>query len=363
MPKRFVFIVQGEGRGHMTQAMALYEIITGQGHEVSKVFVGTSKRRSVPSFFFDKIECPIELVSSPNFVLDKDNKSIRVFPSLYKNLLSFRKYLRSIRKISSSVKSLKPDAVINFYDLLGGLAALFSGHNVPFHAVAHQYLAYHRDFPFPSNSPSHRRLFMFHNKLTLFRSQKVFCLSFQEYSDFDNRNFKVAPPLLRQEITCLHPTVQDHILAYVVNDGYADEILRWYSNQKEVKSLDCFWDKRGVPNPYEPVPGIRFHQLNDHKFLSLMASSRGYVSTAGFESICEAIFLGKPTLVVPVKKQYEQKCNALDAEKTGVVLKSSKFDLDELLKLIKSPKTHPPNAKNWMQRMYKFYCEELDLDS
>ena len=37
---RFLFIVQGEGRGHLTQALALEEMLTRNGHEIVEVLVG-----------------------------------------------------------------------------------------------------------------------------------------------------------------------------------------------------------------------------------------------------------------------------------------------------------------------------------
>lgn len=60
---------------------------------------------------------------------------------------------------------------------------------------------------------------------------------------------------------------------------------------------------------------LSFHQIDDVKFLNAMAGCRAYASTAGFESICEAMYLGKPVLMVPA--HIEQDCNAYDAMKAG----------------------------------------------
>lgn len=43
---KFLFIVQGEGRGHFTQAITLEEMLLRNGHEVVEVLVG--KARHVP---------------------------------------------------------------------------------------------------------------------------------------------------------------------------------------------------------------------------------------------------------------------------------------------------------------------------
>lgn len=40
---KVLFIVQGEGRGHLTQAITLEEILRRNGHEVVEVLVGKSK--------------------------------------------------------------------------------------------------------------------------------------------------------------------------------------------------------------------------------------------------------------------------------------------------------------------------------
>ena len=47
---KFLFIVQGEGRGHLTQAITLEEMLLRNGHEVVEVLVGESSSRILPGF-------------------------------------------------------------------------------------------------------------------------------------------------------------------------------------------------------------------------------------------------------------------------------------------------------------------------
>ena len=47
---KVLFIVQGEGRGHLTQAITLEEILRRNGHEVVEVLVGKSNTRRLPGF-------------------------------------------------------------------------------------------------------------------------------------------------------------------------------------------------------------------------------------------------------------------------------------------------------------------------
>ena len=51
---RCVFIVQGEGRGHMSQSMALKEYLEEAGHAVeSAIFVEVRLRSPFPDYFRD----------------------------------------------------------------------------------------------------------------------------------------------------------------------------------------------------------------------------------------------------------------------------------------------------------------------
>ena len=48
---KFLFIVQGEGRGHLTQAITLEDMLQRNGHEVVEVLVGKSFLTHITRFF------------------------------------------------------------------------------------------------------------------------------------------------------------------------------------------------------------------------------------------------------------------------------------------------------------------------
>ena len=84
---KVIFVIQGEGRGHLTQALALKQMLLHEGHEVVKVLVGKSKNRVIPEFFQNKIGTPIEVFDSPNFLPSKDNRKFNLLRSLAYNTL------------------------------------------------------------------------------------------------------------------------------------------------------------------------------------------------------------------------------------------------------------------------------------
>ena len=143
---------------------------------------------------------------------------------------------------------------------------------------------------------------------------------------------RVVPPLLRQEVKELKVSGGDFYLAYMVNPGYSEEILSFAKLHPEVQ-IKAFWDKKGAQEVENPLPNLSFHKVNDQGFLEAMAACKGLICTAGFESVCEAMYLGKPVVMVPVAGQYEQACNALDGEQSGAGKKADFFDFEGLTML------------------------------
>ena len=74
--------------------------------------------------------------------------------------------------------------------------------------------------------------------------------------------------------------------------------------------------------------------LDDKEFLRQMAGCMAYASTAGFESICEAMYLGKPVMMVP--SHIEQEINAFDAVRSGAGVAGDRFDMAALLEFSKT---------------------------
>ena len=355
---KYLLIIQGEGRGHMTQAISLAAILRNNGHEISSMMVGTSSRREIPKFFIEKSDCQIHRFRSPNFVVDKKQKSVKLLPTVLKTLLDTPKFLRSLGEIDQIVKELSPDAIINFYDFIGGLYNFFYRPKAAFYCIAHQYLAGHSEFQFPSGKLIQRQALIFANKVSALGAKKVLALSFRNTRSSPDKHLYVVPPLIREEIKQLVPNSGNHLLAYVVNPGYGEDIKKFHEQHAELE-IHCFWDREETPSNWKTDDKLTFHKLNDGKFMSFMASCDGYACTSGFESICEALYLGKPTMVVPVKGHYEQECNSIDAQKNDSVITSNSFDLHKLIDFIpKSPK-NTTIFKKWVDSAGEHFLKHL----
>jgi len=354
---RFLFIVQGEGRGHMTQAISLQDILLRNGHEIVEVLVGKSPRREIPSFFYEKIKCDIKYYESPNFVMSKDNKSLLLFRSIAYNLKKFGEFKRSMKFISKRIKETKAEVVINYYELLAGFTYLIYKPDVPYFCIGHQYLLLHPDFVFPKSRTFDKFLLNFNTQLTSFRAKKFLALSFVEMPDKPEKKICVVPPLLRKEVLEATTSKKNFILGYMLNAGYAEEIISWHEKHPE-QVAHFFWDKKDVPEDLEIHPNLYFHKISDVKFLNYMKDCSAFSSTAGFEAVCEAFYLQKPLMMVPTGNHFEQECNAFDAHRAGAGIFNAEFDLDLLLEFIPKYKIKD-DFPQWVRRAEHKFLEIL----
>ncbi|MCH7403654.1 glycosyltransferase family protein [Belliella kenyensis] len=344
---KVIFIIQGEGRGHMTQAIALNSILHELNHEVVAVCIGKSSRRKIPDFFARKIECPIHTFESPNFVTDKNHKKILIGKTISQNIFQSKTYYKSLKKLNRIVKDYSPDLIINFYDLLAGIFNLVFKPNCKFWAIGHQYMIYHPNFQFAPSKNLEKILFILNTKLTALSADLHLALSFvDDKADLKSKKTIIIPPLLRPELFKLKPTKGDFILTYMVNAGYGEEVYRFASNNPEIR-IEAFWDNAKAEKLEKPLPNLTFHQIDDRLFLNRMAECKGLISTAGFESICEAMYLTKPVMMVPVAGQYEQACNALDATSAGAGFSHHEFDFEKFDKFLVNHMHSATPMKPW----------------
>lgn len=347
---KFVFIIQGEGRGHMTQAIALYQILKSSGHQVNEVLIGKSSRRSIPDFVHQKLGARVQTFESPNFITDQKDKSIQIGATIRKNLLKTKQFLNSLDQIDQVIQQEKPNIIINFYDILGGIYNAIKKPKAEFWTIGHQYLIYHPYFPFARHSPLQKSLFRINTWLTALGASKMLALSFREMPPHPHPKLEIIPPLIREEIVNSNTKKENFILAYMVNSGYAEEVIAFGQKHPEIHIV-AFWDKKGSPKCYRPLPNISFYPIDDQLFIRKMANCRGLVTTAGFESICEAMYLGKPVMMIPVKGQYEQACNALDGELAGAGIQHHCFDFQKFSDYLAQGLSTPVDFPLWQAQL------------
>lgn len=359
---RFLFTVQGEGRGHFTQSLSLASMLRKHGHEVVAVLVGKDKSREVPKFFSEKIGAPLYTFNSPNFTSFYKAKRPNIVFSTIGNALRPIRFGKSIRFVKQKIEEYKPDTVINFYELITGMT--FSFHrldtklNIKFVCVAHQYMLLNPNYKTTAEQDMKYYFLRTLTKWTCQRASKLLVLSFRDMPGYPERGIVTVPPLLRAQVFEKEPKKGDYIHGYMLNVGYFTEIKNWHDKNPKIP-LRFFWDKKDADDVTVIDENLILYRLNDELFLESMAGSMAYSTTSGFESICEALYYKKPVLMIPV--HVEQEFNAYDASLSGAGISSKKFKLNKLLNFI--PNYQPDeNFNNWVHQAETRFINELCED-
>lgn len=344
----------------MTQALALRRMLHRAGHRVSRVVLGRGVRRPVPPFFLDRIDAPVTCMASPTFAVDEREQGVQVGASLWNELGRIRSLRRSLATLRAALRRHQPDVVVNFFEPMTGLYYGLNRPTPPMVAIAHQYMFRHSAYQFPAGRLLRRSATKGFARLTAWGATRRLALSLYPAPDRPSDNLMVMPPLLRPELFELpRDRAGPFILLYVLNSGYADQIVRWHRRHPEVR-LHCFWDR---PNA-EPVQRydetLTFHRLDDERFLEMMARCRGVATTAGFESVAEAMYLGKPVQVVPVEGHFEQQCNARDAARAGAAIWGEEFDLDLLLAALPDYKPPGERFRAWIRSGEERFVQAIE---
>lgn len=352
-------MVQGEGRGHLTQAISLGQILRSAGHEVVGALVGTSPGRQIPAFFNESIHAPVFHFDAPNIIYKAQGGGMNLRRTLCTHLANIPKYLRSLQRIHRTVRQIRPDLIVSFYDTYGGLYNLMYRSEIPMVCIAHQYLLLHPRFVFPEQSRVSRFLINLNSKSTSWFAGKRLALSFREIPSRPDLKITVVPPLLRREIGRLVPRKGDYFLVYMTHHSLSQQIISWHQQHPDVR-LHCFWDNPNVSEEFEYDKTLTFHRINSEKYLNMLAGCLALVTTAGFESVCEAMYLGKPVMMVPVPNHFEQECNALDGVISGAGVTSKSFDLSILLDYLPTHIDQSVKFRAWYHSGKAMFLKEIE---
>ena len=129
-------------------------------------------------------------------------------------------------------------------------------------------------------------------------------------------NTSLHPPILRPEILAARAESGEHLLIYQTSTSNQalPEILAKSGLECRVYGLrrDLTADVREGQLIYRP--------FSEQGFIDDLRTARGVVASAGFTLMGEAVYLRRPMLAVPIRKQVEQVLNAryLEAEGYGL---------------------------------------------
>lgn len=117
------------------------------------------------------------------------------------------------------------------------------------------------------------------------------------------------PPVIREDILKLKPTIEDHIIVYQTSKESVKLV-------EQLKSLNEKFIVYGF-NKDEVDENLTYKLFNENEFYKDLASAKAVICNGGFTFISEAISLKKPIYSVPAIGNFEQTLNGFYVQKLG----------------------------------------------
>ncbi len=152
---------------------------------------------------------------------------------------------------------------------------------------------------------------------------------YKKYAD------RIFFPIIRDKVRNLNISESNEIIIYLptYSPSKLVEIIKQLPKGKNWTIFSPDTKSKQV------ISEVNVEPLSEDLFLKKFASCYGIVCAGGFATTSEAIFLGKPMLVVPVEAQIEQQFNAAALMEEGVIVidRFSQKNLETISKWVDSP--------------------------
>lgn len=287
---RILYAIQGTGNGHLSRARDIVPALQKKG-EVDILVSGIQS--DVALDFPIKYQIP-----GLSFIFGKKG-GINLAKTFAK--ANFAKLFRDIRKLDVHAY----DLIINDFEPVSAWACRLKGKKC--FGLSHQSAVIDENAPKPNFTDWLGEMVLKYYAPTHFH----YGFHFQRYS---NRTFT---PVIRQEVRDLPSATQNHYTVYL--PAYSDKKIISILSRTEEK-----WEvfSKHADKAYQ-CKNIHIRPISNTDFLLSMARCKGILMGAGFEGPAEALYLNKKLMVIPMKGQYEQHCNAAALKTMGVpVIKS-----------------------------------------
>ncbi|MCU0420124.1 MAG: glycosyl transferase [Cyclobacteriaceae bacterium] len=288
-----LYAIQGTGNGHLSRAVDIIPELQKYGR--LDLFVSGAQAEVVLPY-------PIKYKSKGlSFYFGKSG-GINFYKTFQRN--SSREVIQEIHEFPVE----KYDLIVNDFEPISAWAARKK--EVPIIGLSHQSALLSKKAPRPKIRDPFGEWLLRHYAPV----KKYVGFHFEEYDK------NIFTPVVREAIRHIKPRNEGHYTVYL--PAYDDKKLvklflklpnvRWHIFSKHTQA------------PYH-VGRISVYPVSGQDFVESVVRSAGVLCGAGFETPAEVLHLNKKLLVVPMKSQYEQHCNAAALKKMGVpVLKKVK---------------------------------------
>jgi len=298
---KILYAIQGTGNGHISRARDIIPAL--QKHATVDILV-SGIQSDVQTGFEEKYR-----LRGMGFIFGKSG-NVDLLETFRKCVT--RKFLKEVRELPVS----QYDLVVNDFEPVSAWAARIK--SVPCISLSHQFAVLHNKSPKPAKTDWIGKMVLGNYAPV----QEGFGFHFKSYAE------NIFTPVIRQEIRQMQITEEDHITVYL--PAYDNERLIKVFSEITTENWHIF--SKHTTRTFQ-VGNIKIQPIENKAFLESLASCKAVLCGAGFETPAEAIFMGKKLMVIPMKNQYEQQCNAAALAEMGIRnIKSLKKKYNLLIK-------------------------------
>jgi uncharacterized protein (TIGR00661 family) len=176
------------------------------------------------------------------------------------------------------------------------------------------------------------------------------------YPDVSKPRTSLHPPVLRAEVLAAKPEPGEHLVVYQTSTTNLalPEILKSSGRECRIYGLrrDLVEDLRDGNLVYRP--------FSERTFIDDLRTARAVVSGGSFTLMSEAVYLKKPMLSVPVKKQFEQILNGRYLQLVGYGLTADDITRENLGGLLERVPEFERNLGHYAQDGNRETLAKLD---
>lgn len=302
---RIVYALSGQGRGHASRGIAISKALREHGHDVLFCCGGTAR---------EILESQEErVIGVPALRQMMDGNEVQVVQTLRYNWRHLLHVPDITSRLAETFSSYGADLLITDFEAFAPRAARRIG--LPVLSFNHQQVITETRYQLPRSCWFHAGLAYATVKLIAPSHPKhVLLTSFFFPPVKHPSRTTMVPPIIRPAVQEATPSSRDHVLVYYNQPEGAEYVL------DVLRQVDTSFIVYNFtpPAPADRYANIEFKKPSVEGFLDDLASSRAVICTAGFTLISEALFLGKPLLVVPNRGIFEQTLNALFLQREGL---------------------------------------------
>ncbi len=283
---RILYAIQGTGNGHISRAKEIVPLLQQYG-ELDLLVSGT--------------QADIELPQALNY-------RFHGFSYIFgkKGGIDYWKTYQqmNIRQLWKDIKAIpleKYDLIINDFEPLTAWACKLKGRRSI--SLSHQASFISAKTPRPKKKAVYGEWILKYYAPTT----DYVGFHFKPYDNF------IHSPVIRKDIRELKP--QNHGYYTVYLPAVDDKILVKHLRELPNVKWEVFSKHQKIPYKYG---NVKVMPITNEAYNKSLENCEGLLTGGGFEAPAEALYLKKKVLMIPMKHQFEQECNAEAARQMGV---------------------------------------------